>query len=110
MIMGNFKKLFFSMAFIAGFVLCATARADMTVLKAYKQAFPDTHPKCISCHVDALPKKADGQHEWNAYGQAAKKAINTAGVPEVPTADNIDQITGVMSKVGKIEDFKGTGK
>ena len=56
------------MVVLAGFVFSSTVQADTIVYKAYKQAFPDSHPKCISCHVDAMPKKADGQHEWNAYG------------------------------------------
>lgn len=102
------KKVVFSTVVLTGFVLSSMAGADTNVIKAYKQTFPDAKPKCIDCHMDALPKKADGQHEWNAYGTALKKAINAAGVADVPTADNIDQIAGVITKAGKIEDFKDT--
>lgn len=83
------------------------AQADLTVLKAYKEAFPDTHPKCSACHVDALPKKAEGQHEWNAYGKAVTKAVKDAGIGDVPTADDTPKLVDALKKVGKIEDFKG---
>jgi hypothetical protein len=101
------KRFIFSMVVLAGFVFSITAQADVIVYKAYKQTFPDTHPKCIDCHVDAMPKKAEGGHEWNAYGEAVKKAINAAGLPDVPTSENIDQIAGIIKQAGKIEDFKG---
>lgn len=104
----NNKQFFFSMiVFGAWFVFSNAAQADVTVTKAYKAAFPDTHPKCINCHLDAMPKKADGKHEWNAYGKALKKAINAAGVGDVPTADNIDAITGAIKQVGDMGGFKG---
>jgi hypothetical protein len=102
------KKFMLSIVVLAAFVFCGMARADVIVYKAYKQAFPDSHPKCSSCHVDSMPKKADGAHEWNAYGTAVKKAINDpkVGVADVPTADDISKITDVINKVGKVEDFK----
>ena|ERR1035437_4762657 len=98
----NVKQFIFSMVVLGGFVFSSTAQADVAMMKAYKEAFPDTHPKCVNCHVDALPKKADGQHEWNAYGLAVKKAATDAKLDH-PTADS-------FTKVGKIEDFKETGK
>ena len=110
MVSNNVKRLVFSMTVLAGFVFSSTAQADVAMMKAYKEAFPDTHPKCISCHVDAMPKKADGQHEWNAYGLAVKKAANAAGISDVPTADDIDKLVAIFNKIGKIEDFKESGK
>ena len=108
MISKDMRKSIISMIALAGFILSSTAQADPIVIKAYKQTFPDEHPKCINCHLVALPKKADGQHDWNAYGTTVKKAINAAGVPDVPTADNISQIADVFTKVGKAGDFKDT--
>ena len=102
MMVNNVSKLIFSMAVLTGFIFSSSAQADVAMMKAYKEAFPDTHPKCNSCHVDAMPKKADGQHEWNAYGLAVKKAAKDAGLDH-PTADT-------FKKVGKIEDFKEGGK
>ncbi|MBF0571940.1 MAG: hypothetical protein HQL12_08750 [Candidatus Omnitrophica bacterium] len=79
---------------LANFILwSATAQADMSQIKAYKEAFPDTLPKCINCHVDALPKK-DGSHDPNDYGKAVIKAAGA----EKPTAD-------IYKKIGTIEDF-----
>ncbi len=98
MIVKNVKGLVFSLVVLSGFVLSSTAQANPAMIKAYKQAFPDARPKCINCHVNALPKKAEGQHEWNAYGLAVQKAAKDAGL-EHPTADT-------FKKVGKIEDFK----
>ncbi len=110
MITNNVQRFIFSVIALTAFVFSGTARADLITLKAYKQAFADTHPKCISCHVDALPKKADGQHDWNAYGLAVKKAANAAGISDVPTADDIDKLVAIFNKIGKIEDFKESGK
>ncbi len=81
---------------ISAFILWAVpAQANLTQLKAYKEAYPDTHPKCVDCHVDKMPKKEDGQHDPNDYGKAVIKAAGT----EKPTVDT-------YKKVGKIEDFK----
>lgn len=98
----NVKNLVFSMVVLSGFVLSDLAQANPAMIKAYKQVFPDARPKCINCHVNALPKKAEGRHEWNAYGQAVKKAAKDAGL-EHPVADT-------FKKVGGIEDFKEGGK
>lgn len=75
------------------FVWCVNSHANMDQIKAYKAAYPDAKPKCIGCHTDALPKKDQGKHEWNAYGKKVKEAA------EKPTAET-------YKKVGKIEDAK----
>jgi hypothetical protein len=106
----NVKQFVFSMGVLGAFVFSSTAQADIIVYKAYKQTFPDAHPKCIDCHVDAMPKKAEGQHEWNAYGLAVKKAAKDAGIADVPTADDASKLTAIFSKIGKMEDFKESGK
>ncbi len=45
------------------FLWLAPAHADMKEMKTYKEAFPDSKPKCVDCHAMAMPKKDDGQHE-----------------------------------------------
>lgn len=91
----------------SAFLFTSTASADMKQMKAYKEAYPDTKPKCIECHDSALPKKDDGQHENNEYGKAivaeAKAEAAAAGITEeaLPTVE-------AYKKVGKIEDFKVT--
>ena len=85
-----------------GVVLWMTmAQAGMKDMKIYKEAYPDATTKCINCHVDAMPKKDDGKHEWNAYGKAVIAEAQKAGAkPDIsPTVDT-------YKKVGKIEDFK----
>jgi len=62
------------------FVSSSLALADIQQLKAYKEAFPGEKPKCVTCHAVALPKKADGQHEMNAYG---KKVLEVSKKPNV---------------------------
>ncbi len=80
---------------LSGFILWAVvAQANLTQLKAYKETYPDAHPKCINCHADEHPKKDDGQHDNNDYGKAVIKAAGT----EKPTADT-------YKTVGTIEDF-----
>ena len=97
------KSLVFSLAILLGFVLSNTVQADSTVIKAYKTAFHDAHPKCINCHLASVP----WEHPWNAYGQTVKKTINAAGVADVPTGNDIGKIVDVFKKIGRIEDFKG---
>ena len=84
------------MAVIAGLFLLAgiiPAQADLKEIKKYKEAFPESKPKCIECHAQEKPKKDDGQHEANDYGKAVlAKSKET-------TADT-------YKAVGKIEDFK----
>ncbi|MEI7998148.1 MAG: hypothetical protein WCH62_01400 [Candidatus Omnitrophota bacterium] len=75
------------------------ALASMAQIKVYKEAFTDAKPKCVGCHVDAMPKK-DGDHELNAYGKAVADA---AGKDAKPTVDT-------YKKVGSIEDFAKSGK
>ena len=69
-------------------------QANIAQIKAYKEAYPDTKPKCINCHVAEHPKKDDGQHDPNDYGKAVVKAAGT----EKPTADT-------YKTVGTIENF-----
>ena len=72
------------------------ASANLEIVKTYKAAFPDEEkPKCMTCHVDKIPKKDEGKHEWNDYGKkilAAKKELNK---------DKVDE--DVLKKVGKSE-------
>ena len=71
------------------------AFANLKMIKAYKEAFPEaalSKPVCLNCHVDEKPKKDDGQHEWNDYGKAVK------AIAASPTADD-------FKKLGTIEDF-----
>ena len=80
---------------MSAFILWAVpAKANLLEIKAYKDAYPDTHPKCIDCHKDKMPKKDDGQHELNDYGKAVVKAAGAAK----PTADT-------YKTVGTIEGF-----
>lgn len=91
---------------VAGvFLFTSVSNADIKQIKAYKEAYPGAAVKCINCHVDAMPKKDDGKHENNAYGnavkeEAKKEAVASAAKEEVlPTVET-------YKKVGKIEDFK----
>ena len=77
------------------FFWATKAQANVDQMKVYKEAYPDAKLKCINCHVDALPKKEEGKHEWNAYGKKVKETAAKAK----PTAE-------AYKKVGKVEDFK----
>lgn len=74
------------------FAFCLVSRADIAQIKVYKEAYPDSKPKCIDCHTTALPKK-DADHELNDYGKKVKD------LAEKPTADD-------YKKAGSIEDSK----
>jgi hypothetical protein len=74
------KVLWIIPVLIVGSVIMASANLDQQ--KLYKEAFPDSKPKCVTCHVDAIPKKDDGKHELNPYG---KEIIKQAEKPTVDT-------------------------
>ena len=97
------KNLMVSLVILLGVILSNHAQADSTVIKAYKVAFPDAHPNCMNCHLASVP----WEHPWNAYGQTVKKAINAAGVGDVPKANDISKIADVLKQIGRVEDFKG---
>jgi len=86
-------ELFAGIVFSLISLSCASqAHADMKDMKAYKEAFPDSKVKCITCHTVAIPQK--GFKDLNAYGEAAMAAASS-------TAET-------YRKLGKAEDFKET--
>jgi len=92
--MNKLTKIIYGFLFLAVLTWSVPASANMSQIKAYKEAFADTKPKCIDCHKDERPKKDDGQHDPNDYGAAVIKAAGT----DKPSVDT-------YNKVGKIEDF-----
>ncbi len=81
--MSVFKKTVWivtGLFFAAGFL--SPAYANVKQIKAYKEAYPDTRPKCIHCHTLEKPKKEDSQHDPNEYG---KKVIAIKAEPDAGT-------------------------
>ena len=70
--------------FVVMFSLMAgQAFASMDIAKVYKEVFStDEKPACVSCHTDKLPKKADGEHDLNDYGQK---------LVDAKTGDEVDE-------------------
>ena len=67
--------------------LSGVAFANLEQVKLYKEAFPDEEkPKCMNCHVDKIPKKEDGKHDWNEYGQKVRKVKEKPDVETYKTA------------------------
>jgi hypothetical protein len=64
-------------AALFSFSLAGSAFANLDQVKLYQSVFGGDKPKCLTCHVDKIPKKADGQHEWNDYGKKLKAAKET---------------------------------
>lgn len=62
------------LTFVAALAISLPAHASTDIVKVYKAAFEGSKPKCKFCHVLALPKKDDGQHDLNEYGQKVKDA------------------------------------
>ncbi len=90
----------------AGFIIInLPARADVAEMKKYKEAFPETKPKCINCHVAELPKKEEAAHEWNDYGKAVMAQVAKDGI-KGDEADEPRPTPETYTRVGKIEDFK----
>lgn len=52
----------------------APVLANVDQTKIYKKALGLDKPKCAHCHVDKTPKKEEGKHQLNAYGQKLMKA------------------------------------
>ena len=71
--------LFLSSSFLS------PAFANVKQIKAYKEAYPDTKPKCIHCHTIEKPKKEDGKHDLNEYGKKVK------AIKEVPDSETYKQ-------------------
>ncbi len=92
--MDQLKKMGSISGFVFAFVVAGNtlAIANVEQLKLYKAAYPDAKPQCIFCHVDKLPKKDEGMHEHNAYGN---KVLETDAKPTAET----------YKKVGTFEDF-----
>ena len=94
------KKL--SIAFAVLFIFAAVvhvAQANVKQLKAYREVYPDYKPKCSYCHVDEKPKKDDGKHDLNAYGQKLQELMNGEALTE-------EMIRGV----GSHEDFEAAAE
>lgn len=75
-------KNFISAALLFILVFSSSAWANVKMIKAYKEAYPDEKPKCQYCHVDEKPKKEEGKHEMNDYG---KKVLEIAKEPTTET-------------------------
>ena len=71
---------------MAGMFVSGLAFANLAQVKLYKEAFPDEKPKCSCCHVDKMPKKEDGKHDWNEYGLKVKKVKEHPDVDTYKTA------------------------
>lgn len=71
------------------FIAAGSASANVNQIKFYKEAFPGESPKCMTCHIDKVPKK-DGKHDLNPYGLKVKAENPT------PTAET-------YKKVGKAQ-------
>lgn len=85
--------LSFSVAVLVLMLGITAAEASINQAKLYKKAFPGSKPKCLACHVDKIPKKADGEHDLNIYGLRLKE------IAEVPTEET-------YKEVGSVEDFE----
>lgn len=85
---------------VLGFVFCfvflgnSLVTANMNQIKLYKAAFPDSKPKCTFCHIDKLPKKDEGMHELNAYGNKVRETATE------------DRTTETFNQIGTYEDFE----
>ncbi|GEM_PF-1920372 len=74
------------LGFIVSFFFIGQASATLEQAKLYQSVFGGDKPKCQTCHVDKVPKKADGKHEWNDYGMkimAEKAALDEAHYKKV---------------------------
>ena len=86
------QRMLLLLTAIAFLALCTFSYANVEQIKKYKEAYPDEKPKCTFCHTDAIPKKDEGKHNWNAYGLKVKETAAK------PTAED-------YKKVGKAEEF-----
>ena len=94
------SMVIFSGVAIGVLVFSVAAQADIKEVKKYKEAFPEAKVKCIDCHVSKLPKKDDGQHEWNDYGKAVLAEAQKEAAQKVETTAE------TYKQAGKIEDFQ----
>ncbi len=76
--------------FLISFFAAESAFATLEQAKTYQKVFGGDKPKCLACHMDKLPKKEEGRHEWNDYGKKLR------AVKEIPDEE-------VYKQVGKNE-------
>ncbi|MCA9402472.1 MAG: hypothetical protein KC897_01710 [Candidatus Omnitrophica bacterium] len=91
-----------SIAFAVLFIFAAVvpvAQANVKQLKVYREVYPDYKPKCNYCHVDEKPKKDDGKHDLNAYGQKLQELMNGEALTEE-----------IIREVGSHEDFEAAAE
>lgn len=63
------------LSIFAAVALVPAAQANVKQLKVYRTVYPNFKPKCGYCHVDDKPKKDDGKHDLNAYGQKLQELM-----------------------------------
>ena len=86
----DMKKSVFAFAIMLLFA-SGSAFANLAQVKIYKEAFPDAEkPKCSCCHVDKMPKKDEGKHDWNEYGLKVRKVKATPDVDTYKTVGKND--------------------
>jgi hypothetical protein len=89
----NFFILFLSVLIITSLTGASLANTDE--LKVYRKVYPDVKPGCVYCHVDKIPKKDDGQHDLNAYGQKLKELMGEGDLTEE-----------IIESVGSADEFE----
>ena len=62
----------FFLIFCAILLFPSLAYAGLKQIKAYKEAYLDEKPKCVSCHTTDRPKREDGAYDLNDYGKKVK--------------------------------------
>jgi len=88
-------KKMISFGVLAGVMAIGTcAMADMSEIKAYKEAFSGAKVKCVDCHTAVIPKKGVDT-KLNAYGTVVAKK---AGEGKKATAET-------YTAVGTVEAF-----
>ena len=85
------KIVFIGIIFVVAVV--SKGWADPEQIKIYKKVFPDSKPKCASCHVDEKPKKEDGKHDLNVYGLKVK------AIDQKPTEETYKKAGSLESQV-----------
>ena len=77
----SISVILLSVSILALMIGATAVEANIDQTKLYKKVYPESKPKCTFCHLDKIPKKGEGEHEFNAYGQKVK------AIAEVPTEE-----------------------
>ena len=101
------KKILLLMSLITLFCLGwpMDSHANVKIMKFYRELNPDLKSDCTYCHIDKQPKKEEGKHELNAYGEKIQELLKTE--KKEMTDEELKAVCAkIFKEIGRHDAFK----